>query len=136
MRSSRTKRPLGISLLSVLLGLTGIISIAFSFWSYLGYNTIFELPEISITSFAYVGSINVTIAYGLWNMKDWARTLLVTLGLMGIIFSIASVPILIEGNFLVVVGAFLAGSIVWYLNRKEIKQSFKGRIMVRNLYSI
>lgn len=136
MMSSRSGRPIGITLLSVLLASAGILSILFSFWSYLGYNTIFELPEISITSFAYVGSINVTIAYGLWYMKDWARTLLVTLGLMGVIFCIASLPSLIEGNFLVLVGAFTAGSIVWYLNKKDVKQSFKGRIMVRNLYSI
>jgi len=119
-------KPLGIKILSISVGLVGIIFLSFGFAFIFGHNSVFNklTSFIAASSTFYFGSVTLGLSLGLWYLKDWARIFLLGLGTIGIIFSIAVLPSALTGNLIVVASLFAAITTVWYLSRPNVKKMF------------
>jgi hypothetical protein len=132
-------RPFGVTLLAILYGIGGVLSIA------TGVMLVFLLPSFSVMvpemafrpmfqglSIFYLifGAFGIVIAYGLWNLKNWARIIVIILSVLGILWSLGMVgmmlsfpnlttmPVLTGG----VVGIVIYALIIFYMLR--VKNAF------------
>jgi len=140
---SMAQRPIGISIISVLEALAGILlfilaaffaalSTAGSFLESLieTYGATY-IPNIGdlITAialaiaavFAIFGILSFVSAYGLWTGKGWAWYLSVILLVIGLIGSLLSIPGNPVGG---IVGLVIGGLILWYFFRPYVKAFF------------
>jgi len=137
------QRPIGISVISVLEALVGVLlfifaaffaalSTAGSFWSDLieTYATTY-IPNIGelITAialaiaavFAIFGILSLISAYGLWTGKGWAWYLSVILLVIALILNLLSIPGSPAGG---IIGLIISGLILWYFFRPYVRAFF------------
>jgi len=137
------QRPIGISVIAVLEALVGVLlfigaaflaalSTAGGFWEDLieTYGATY-IPNIGdlITAIALgtaailaiFGILALVSAYGLWNGKGWAWYLSIILLVIGLLFSLLSIP----GNPVFgIICLVIEGLILWYFFRPYVKAFF------------
>ncbi|MDI6917577.1 MAG: hypothetical protein QMC80_07250 [Thermoplasmatales archaeon] len=113
------ERPAGITILAVLMFISGIMWMIVGVVS--GYYTAM-LPGgagAGLTGYAtictivlvIVGLVYFLIGWGLWTLKGWARTIAIILAIL----SLCNIP----------VGTIIGIIILWYLFKPEIKAAFE-----------
>ncbi|MCD6512605.1 MAG: hypothetical protein J7K61_03280 [Thermoplasmata archaeon] len=109
-------KPTGIIVLTVLYVIEGLYGLAAGAAMF-GGNSIFNFGMGSAILSAVgaitviIGLIDLLIAYGLWELKSWARTAAIVLAIIGLL----GFPI----------GTIISIIILWYLFKPEIKEAFK-----------
>ncbi len=102
------KRPLGVTILTILMVISGISHLVNSF-----------NPVTIALAIAWF-----VLAWGLFTGKGWAWIITVIVAIISIIFSIISIVI---GSYGGIASLIIAAIILYYLNRSEVKSYF-GRI--------
>jgi len=137
-------RPLGVTVLALLYGIGGVLSLIsgammlaiapslmkpFGMYGYMGG----IMGGLSIMYFVF-GAIGIVIAYGLWNLRNWARIAVIVLSVLGIIWSLGVISVMmgvsaslgISGVEVTVmsgiVGIAIYGAIIWYMLR--VREAF------------
>ncbi len=109
------ERPGGITILAILYILGGLFALAGGammlsggsmFGNALGGTILTAVGAI----YVIVGLIDFVVAYGLWNLQPWARTVAIVFAIIGLL----SFPI----------GTIISIIILWYLFKPEIKEAF------------
>lgn len=102
------EKPGGIVILAILYILSGIFALG-------GGAITFGLGEGVLAAVGgfliIVGVIDFAIAFGLWNLQPWARTVAIVFAIIGLL----SFPI----------GTIISIIILWYLFKPEIKEAFQ-----------
>ena len=108
------ERPSGITILAILYILGGLFAIGTGAMMLAGGSMIpFFGGFVAAVGATYViiGLIDFAIAYGLWNLQPWARTVAIIFAIIGLL----GFPI----------GTIISIIILWYLFKPEIKEAFK-----------
>ena len=142
--SSRRNRPLGVSVLAVLWLLSAVLLVilASEMWhGRLGGGSLPEWFSVGLIQRApYVALLALgcgIIAFGLWEMQNWAR--LITIGLSGLGFIRTGFVLLMHTVFaeavprrgssmlvwFLVVNMAVNGLIVWYLMSDDVSKAFR-----------
>lgn len=122
------KRPLGITMLALALGIFGVIGL-FLALADLGLLPIETLQGSDGTGFNLGAFLTLllslgylAVAWGLWKLLAWGRSGAVLLLLLSILSNIAS---LVSGNLSAIVGILILAIVVLYLVLdKEVEASF------------
>jgi len=121
MHADGSKRPLGVSILSII----NMIGSAIVFLAVIGGGSALGDPDAAVAYGAIMGLFGVfslTVAIGLWKLRNWARIAAVVL------YSLSAVIGLIELSQGVPTGfkqMLVAGSIATYLCRARVREAFK-----------
>jgi hypothetical protein len=108
-------RPLGVTIIAVLMIIAGIVSLVFGsiFFLFGG----FVLVAVGIAS--------IVMAYGLWEGKRWAWIITLILSVIGVISGIASIAIGNVGGIVsAIIRVIIYGVIIYYLYRPNVKAFF------------
>ena len=108
----QTKRPLGVTIIAVLMIIGGIVSII--------SGILMLLLGIGIF-LVILGIASLVVARGLLKAKSWAWTLTVIISIISIILSIVAIA---TGRFDSVISLILYGIILYYLYRPDVKAFF------------
>ena len=129
-----TKRPIGVSILSVLsyigAGMHGILAILLLVGSSGGF--LFNLPQMgALSAFPViigvillgVAALTFFIARGLWKAQKWARIVLIIFSILGIISAISTLVSgsLTQGILNIVINGVIGGYLIF---SKKVKTAF------------
>ncbi|HEC76636.1 MAG TPA: hypothetical protein ENI33_05215 [Thermoplasmatales archaeon] len=108
-------KPAGIVVLAILYGLEAIVllgtgALFFAGGGMLGFGLGGAVLAGAGIIIVLIGLIDLLIAYGLWTLKSWARTMAIIFAIIGLI----GFPI----------GTIISIIILWYLFKPEIKEAF------------
>jgi uncharacterized membrane protein HdeD (DUF308 family) len=109
---SQKNRPLGVTIIAVLIAISGII--------FLASGAVLLLIGIGII-FLALGVAYLVMAYGLWNGKRWAWTITLILSGIGIILGVISIA---AGNIGSIVSIIIQAVVIYYLYRPSVKVYF------------
>ena len=110
---SQRYRPLGVTIIAILLVITGIISFV--------SGLILLIILIGIVPLA-LGIAYLVMAYGLWKGRGWAWTISLILSGIGIVMGIVYI---IQDNLGGGIASIIInGVIIYYLNRPNVKAFF------------
>ena len=109
---SQKYRPLGVTIISILTAVGGII--------FLLSGIISLIVGIGFVLIA-LGIAYLVMAWGLWNGKGWAWIITLILAAIGIVVGIGS---LVTGNGGAVIGIIIEAVIIYYLYRPNVKAFF------------
>jgi uncharacterized membrane protein HdeD (DUF308 family) len=104
-------RPLGVTIIAILMIIVGILSIA-------GGAILFLLGGFVLVA---VGIASIVVAYGLWKAKRWAWTITLILSAIGVISGITYLAL---GKFQGIGNVIINGVIIYYLFRPNVKAFF------------
>jgi hypothetical protein len=110
---SRT-RPIGVTILSILAGINGIVGIA------LGIIASLIIPPAGIIGIV-IGLAWFVLAWGLWAGKGWAWIITVIIAIISIIFNLFGA---ITGHVEQVISLIIAAVMLYYLFRPNVKEYF------------
>ena len=137
------KRPIGVTIIAILIVTSGIGSLVaatylvinFTFYS-IGYPS--EIIRLWI-SFGYIliafAIMNFLVARGLLKGKEWARIMTIILVIVSLILWIIGIALLVVEDDIAEISAvdvasfIIAGVIIWYLFRTNVKAYF-GRVKI------
>lgn len=108
-------RPTGVSIIAILQFIGGVLSI------FAGVLAALSLHPIQAVVAIVLGIIALILGVGMWTLQSWAWT--GTLIIQGINI-INYVINLLRGDGSGIVGLIIAGIIVYYLIRPEVKEAF------------
>ncbi|HET8847876.1 MAG TPA: hypothetical protein VFM20_03705 [Nitrososphaeraceae archaeon] len=132
------KRPIGVTIIAILIIISGIGSLVaamylvinFTFHS-IGYPS--EIIRLLI-SFGYIltafAIMNFLVARGLLKGKEWARIMTIILVIVSLILGIIGIALLVVEDDIAEISAvdvasfIIAGVIIWYLFRTNVKAYF------------
>ncbi len=116
------KRPLGVTIVAILMIINGIILIAGGIGG-VSVGAVMGIPLIGAASGVLValGIAALIVAWGLIKGKGWAWIVTVILSIISIIMSIIAIA---GGNFGAVINLVISGVIVYYMYRPEVKAYF------------
>jgi hypothetical protein len=122
MSGTTQARPTGITILAVLAGVGGVLTdLAGIALFVLGAVAFGGLGALLGLAFLAVAALYIAFCVGALQMKPWAWPL----GVVGAAFSIVlSVLQLIGGDVSQIISIAIAGAIIYYLMRPEIKSAF------------
>jgi len=133
----RPPRPIGVTILTVLEIIVGIIDILIGFlllgvyvfalaFVGMGFSTAFAflLIPLAIASFLF-GIISFVLAYGLWKGRPWAWLATMIISIIGLI---VGVVVLIFGNLASILPIIFYGLIILYLCTASVR-AFFGRLV-------
>ena len=136
-------RPIGVTIIAILIIISGIgalvaamyLVINFTFHS-IGYPS--EIIRLLI-SFGYIltafAIMNFLVARGLLKGKEWARIMTIILVIVSLILGIIGIALLVVEDDIAEISAvdvasfIIAGVIIWYLFRTNVKAYF-GRVKI------
>ena len=108
------ERPGGITVLALLYAIEGLFGLGMGGMFLAGGSMIPGLGGSFMAAFGIVmviiALIDFVIAYGLWTMQSWARTVAIIFAIIGLL----GFPI----------GTIISIIILWYLFKPEIKEAF------------
>ena len=116
------KRPLGVTIVAILMIINGIILIAGGIGG-VSVGAAMGIPLIGAASGVLValGIAALIVAWGLIKGKGWAWIVTVILSIISIIMSIIAIA---GGNFGAVINLVISGVILYYMYRPEVKAYF------------
>jgi len=109
---SQEHRPLGVTIIAILMVIGGLI--------FLASGLVLLLIGVGIILLA-LGIAYMVMAYGLWKGKGWAWTITLILSAIGIILAIVSIA---TGNVTAIVSAVIQGVVIYYLFRPNVRLFF------------
>lgn len=109
---SQRYRPLGVTIIAILLVIAGIISFV--------SGLILLIILIGIVPLA-LGIAYLVMAYGLWKGKGWAWTITLILSAIGIVVALVSIAF---GNVAAIINVIIHGIVIYYLYRPNVKAFF------------
>jgi uncharacterized membrane protein HdeD (DUF308 family) len=109
---SQKLRPLGVTIISILTAIGGIV--------FLASGAVLLVVGIGIILLA-LGIAYFVMAYGLWTGKRWAWTVTLILSVIGIIVAIASI---VAGNVGAIISIIIHGVVIYYLYKPNVKAFF------------
>jgi hypothetical protein len=74
-------------------------------------------PEVLVAIALAVGAVHEFAAWGLWNLRWWARPLVVGLSMAGIVFGLFTLPL----GF---ASVMLNLATFWYLTHRRVREAF------------
>jgi uncharacterized membrane protein (DUF2068 family) len=107
-------RPLGVTILSILAGISGIVGIA------AGIIASLIIPPAGIVGIV-IGLIWLGLAWGLWTGKGWAWIVTVIIAIISIIFNIFGA---VTGHAGQIISLIIAAVMLYYLTRPNVKAYF------------
>lgn len=123
-RNSFSPRPPAVTIIAILVIITGIVAIAGGL-VLLGIAAL--VPELSII-FISIGGVLVAIgigylavSYGLFKGRGWAWSITLILSYIGIVIAIISI---LSGNFVPIINLAINIAIVYFLYRPQVKAFF------------
>jgi hypothetical protein len=116
------KRPLGVTIVAILMIINGIILIAAGIGG-ITVGAVMDIPLIGVSSGVLValGIAAIIVAWGLIKGKGWAWIVTVILSIISIIMSIIAIA---GGNFGSIINLVISGVILYYMYRPEVKAYF------------
>ena len=116
------KRPLGVTIVAILMIINGIILIAAGIGG-ITVGAAMDIPLIGVSSGVLValGIAAIIVAWGLIKGKGWAWIVTVILSIISIIMSIIAIA---GGNFGSIINLVISGVILYYMYRPEVKAYF------------
>jgi uncharacterized membrane protein (DUF2068 family) len=109
-------RPTGVSIIAILQFIGGVLSIL------AGVLAALSLHPIQAVVAIVLGIIALILGVGMWTLQSWAWT--GTLIIQGINILNNVINLLRRGDVSSIVGLIIAGIIVYYLTRPEVKEAF------------
>jgi hypothetical protein len=140
-------RPLGVTIIAILMAIGGIamivagvsalflgslIPLAGQTQDFAGNISSTMLGGFAVASGAVMlalGIASLVIAYGLFKGRGWAWTAAVVLSIIGIVMSVVSI---VTGNFGSIISLIINGIIIYYLYRPHVKAYFGRSIAPRS----
>jgi hypothetical protein len=121
METSR-KRPLGVTIVAILMIINGIILIAGGIGG-VTVGGLMGIPLIGVASGVLIalGIAALIVAWGLIKGKGWAWIVTVILSIISIIMSIIAI---VGGNFASIINLVISGAILYYMYRPQVKAYF------------
>jgi hypothetical protein len=121
METSR-KRPLGVTIVAILMIINGIILIAGGIAG-VTVGGLMGIPLIGVASGVLIalGIAALIVAWGLIKGKGWAWIVTVILSIISIIMSIIAI---VGGNFASIINLVISGAILYYMYRPQVKAYF------------
>lgn len=120
----RRNRPRGVTLLTVWSVVVGIAITVLAVVAVYGFRTIPEafsafvyVPEALVAIALGVSAVNLVIAYGLWNLRPWARLLAIGFAAVSLVFGMFTLPL----GFASVLFSLATG---WYLSEHRVRAAF------------
>ena len=129
----QTNRPLGVTIISILMILSGIVSIVSGLIGVVGalsLSTISPQSDVATLSIGLMGVsvfiiilgiATLAIAWGLLKGKRWAWTITVIISIISILLSLVGIAI---GGYYQVISLILYGIILYYLYKTDVKTYF------------
>jgi hypothetical protein len=116
------KRPLGVTIVAILMIINGIILILTGAGG-IAVGAILDIPFIGVASGVLIalGIAALVVAWGLIKGKVWAWIVTVILSIISIIMSIIAIA---GGNFGSIISLIINGVILYYMYRSEVKAYF------------
>ena len=125
MTAPASARPTGITILSVLAGLSGISWLLVGFAAMgLGALVAGGLGAIFGLALLAFAGLNLALAWGFWTMKPWGWPLGVAVAGAGIVVAILWFIIASTGIVSTIISIAIDGGILYYLNQPTIKALF------------
>jgi len=128
----KAARPRGVSILTALVIIGGIIDIGAAIFSllvasvYLSWLGIFvglwgtgALLTLLAFGSVVVGIFSFILAYGLWNARTWAWTWTLISSILGLVISIIGIAVGVG-----IIGVVIYAIIIYYLTRARVKAFF------------
>jgi hypothetical protein len=123
-RDSTKRRPLALTIIAILVIITGVVFIAGGLFIF-GFAAL--VPDLG-TVFFGIGGVLIAIgigylvvSYGLFKAKGWAWSVTLVLAYIGIALAIISI---VSGNFLSAINLAINIAIVYFLYRPQVKDFF------------
>lgn len=107
-------RPLGVTILAILAGINGIVSLV------VGIIASLIFPAAGVIGIV-IGLIWLGLAWGLWTAKGWAWIITVIIAIITIIFNILGA---ITGHGEQIISLIIAAVMLYYLFRPSVKAYF------------
>ncbi|MEM4311191.1 MAG: hypothetical protein QXX95_02240 [Nitrososphaerales archaeon] len=125
MISRLISRPLGLTLLSLLIALLGTISLIGSIvLLYFSFSNSSSSPFLILSLLLLlIGSSYLVLAYGVWVGKSWAWTVTAIFTIFGSLFNFISLIVLFI-NFFNLIALILNLLILYYIFRPKVKAFF------------
>lgn len=126
METARTPtgRPKGVTLLSVWSVIVGLSIAVLAVVAVYGIRTIpealaafLDAPEALVAIAFGVTGVHLVMAYGLWNLRPWARVFAIGFAAVGILFGMFTLPL----GFASVLYSLAT---VWYLSEQRVRAAF------------
>jgi hypothetical protein len=116
------KRPLGVTIVAILMIINGIILIASGIGGVTA-GAVMGIPFVGVASSVLIalGIAALIIAWGLITGKGWAWIVTVILSMISIIMSIIAI---VGGNFGAIINLIISGVILYYMYRPDVKAYF------------
>ena len=116
------KRPLGVTIVAILMIINGIILILTGAGG-IAVGAILDIAFIGVASGVLIalGIAALVVAWGLIKGKGWAWIVTVILSIISIIMSIIAIA---GGNFGSIISLIINGVILYYMYRSEVKAYF------------
>lgn len=116
------KRPLGVTIVAILMIINGIILIASGVGGVTA-GAVMGIPFVGVASSVLIalGIATLIIAWGLITGKGWAWIVTVILSIISIIMSIIAIA---GGNFGAIINLIISGVILYYMYRPDVKAYF------------
>jgi hypothetical protein len=106
--------PLGVTILSILAGISGIVGIV------VGIIASLIIPPAGVVGIV-IGLIWLGLAWGLWTGKGWAWIITVIIAIISIIFNIFGA---VTGHVDQIISLIIAAVMLYYLFRPNVKAYF------------
>jgi|RhiMetdeSRZDD1v2_1073273.scaffolds.fasta_scaffold529428_3 uncharacterized membrane protein (DUF2068 family) len=113
-------RPLGVTILSILAGINGIIGII------LGIIASLIIPPAGVIGIV-IGLAWFVLAWGLWTAKGWAWIITVIIAIISIIFNLFGA---VTGHIEQIISLIIAAVMLYYLTRPNVKAYFGRRTKI------
>ena len=117
-------RPRGITYLVAYYALVGVGIVALAIWAVYFWRQIPEAleafryqPEALVAIAVVVGGVHGWTAWGLWNLRAWARLFVIVLSIAGVVFGLFTLP-LGFASIMLNLGTF------WYVTHHRIRAAF------------
>jgi uncharacterized membrane protein (DUF2068 family) len=127
------KRPLGVTIVAILMVITGIILLGSGIFAVSTSGTASQLGGSLLAVTGTVGIIlgiaHFVLAWGLFTAKVWAWIITVILAVISIILSIVAIA---SGGRANIVSLIISAIILYYMTRTEVKSYFGRGVRVTN----
>ncbi len=132
-------RPIGVTILAVWYALSGVLFLlgGLSAVTTFTISSTILTPESHETFYAelvsklmeVVGAVLIVaglflliVAYGLWNMKGWARVLVIVISSISLVIGLIRI---VNGLIPAFVDITISVVVIWYMTRREVRMAFE-----------
>lgn len=125
MTAPASTRPTGITILSILAGISGVFGLLSGFGVMaLGAAIAGGMGAILGLAILALAGLSLALAWALWTLKPWGWPLGVAVAGFGIVMAIVTFFLANNGIVSLIISVGIDGAILYYLNQPSIKALF------------